>query len=346
MAQFVPSPITLLLAGRAVGKPLRRDSSFTRVHSGVYAPKAEWEALPPWDRYLARVHAVRLVRPGSVFCLESSASLRGLPIFGEPRYVHVLNKWPQSHSTSSAGLAFHTFADHRAITVREEGAAVDIADTVLDLARVLPPAFAIAVMDAALRAAAPGVTTSALLERARTQSWKRGIRQLEWVLAEANPLAESVAESVGRIVLLWLGFPRPELQIEFHYEGVTDRVDFYWRARRLIGESDGYGKYHTGDIKKSENRLVAEKQREDRLRRNEGGFARWDFSDDLHPERLDRKLRDAGLQPIRPQDARMLATLSHNPRSFPPPSGRDLRAGSTETMDAASRLRSLTVVSA
>ncbi|WP_460578587.1 hypothetical protein [Humibacter ginsengisoli] len=275
------------------------------------------------------MHAVRLSRPGAVFCLESSASLLGLPVFGEPKHVHVLSDWPQAHSTSAAGLALHKFADSRAITSTEEGAAVGIADTVLDLARVLPPAFALAVMDAALRTAGRGVTTSALLERARLQSWKRGIRQLEWVLSETNPLAESVAESVGRAAILWLGYPRPELQIEFHYEGVTDRVDFYWRARRIVGESDGYGKYRAADVRESENRLIAEKEREDRLRRHEGGFARWDFGDSVHPGRLDRKLRATGLQPIRPQDARMLATLRHNPRSFSPETGHHISAGSS-----------------
>jgi hypothetical protein len=316
VAAFVPSPVALLLAGRTpAGKPLHRNTSLTRVHSRVYAKKEEWDALAPWDRYLARVHAVRLIRPGSVFCLESSAALLGLPIFGEPRYVHVFNEWPDAHSTSSAGLAFHTFIDERAITVKDEGAVVDVADTVLDLCRVLPPAFALAVMDAALRSAAPGVTRSALLERARGQTWKRGIRRLEWVLAEANPVAESVAESVGRAVIGWLGYPRPDLQTEFRYEGAIDRVDFYWRAQRVIGESDGYAKYRTGDIERSESRLVSEKQREDRLRRHEAGFVRWSFSDDVHPERLDRKLRCAGLQPIRPQDTGMLTTLRRNPRS-------------------------------
>jgi hypothetical protein len=93
VAAFIPSPVALRLAGRTpAGKPLHRDTSLTRVHSRVYAKKAEWDALAPWDRYLARVHAVRLIRPGSVFCLESSAALLGLPIFGEPRYVHLFNE--------------------------------------------------------------------------------------------------------------------------------------------------------------------------------------------------------------------------------------------------------------
>jgi hypothetical protein len=318
MASFVSSPVSLRLAGAAsTTKPPHRDPALVRVHPGVYAGKAEWDALPPWDQYLARVHAVRLIRPDSVFCLESAAALHGLPIFGKPKHVHLLNEWPRSHSTTSGGIALHTFGDERAIAASSEGSAVvSVADTVLDLARLLPPAFALAVVDAALQTTAPGVTAAGLLERARAQRWRRGIRQLEWVLSEANPLAESAAESVGRAVILWLGYARPELQVEFHFEGYKDRVDFFWRLKQIIGESDGYGKYRTGDVERSEKKLIEEKKREDRLRRHVSGFARWDLDDDMHPERLDRKLRAAGLQPVRPQDSRMLATLRHNPRSF------------------------------
>jgi hypothetical protein len=317
MVAFVPSPIVLRsVRSDSFGKPLNRVGSLTRIHPGVYAPKARWAALRPWDRYLARVHATRLTRPDAVFCFESAAVLHGLPIFGEPRHVHILSEWSESHSTRSGDVVFHKFHDQREHAISAAGVAVGIADTVLDLGRILPPAFALAVADAALRRADDSVTASALLERARSQRWRRGIRQLEWVLENTDPLAESAAESVGRATIGWLGYAQPELQVEFSYEGAHDRVDFYWRRQRVIGESDGYGKYRTGDIATSEARLVSEKLREDRLRRHEQGFVRWDFADALRPERLDGKLRAGGLQPVRPQDARMLATLRSNPRSL------------------------------
>ncbi len=61
---------------------------YIRVRAGVYAPRAEWDRLKPWERYLARVHAYALVNPDAVFSHESAAALLGLPLFGEPRDIH------------------------------------------------------------------------------------------------------------------------------------------------------------------------------------------------------------------------------------------------------------------
>ncbi len=69
-------------------------------------------------------------------------------------------------------------------------------------------------------------------------------------------------------VIEWLGYELPEQQVEFRYEGARDRVDMYWRRLRMIGESDGYGKYDASDVAASKAHFVREKLREDRLRRH------------------------------------------------------------------------------
>ncbi|UUT35080.1 hypothetical protein [Microbacterium elymi] len=93
----------------------------------------------------------------------------------------------------------------------------------------------------------------------------------------ATALAESAGESLSRAVTEWLGYEEPELQVGFAYEGARDRVDFYWRRLRRIGESDGYGKYDANDAAAMKAHFVVEKTREDRLRRHEGGFIRWEW---------------------------------------------------------------------
>ena len=87
------SPASLIRDSGAprTGPPLWRDESLLRVRAGVYTVRTAWEALPPWDRYLVRVHAFALARPDAVFSHESAAALLGLPVFGHPRAIHLFD---------------------------------------------------------------------------------------------------------------------------------------------------------------------------------------------------------------------------------------------------------------
>ncbi|WP_442575226.1 hypothetical protein ACSBPH_15585 [Microbacterium sp. F51-2R] len=283
-----------------------------RIRAGVYAPAAEWRALTPWDRYLARVRAVERTSTDPVFCLESAAALRRLPVFGEPRDIHLLD--PDGRSWRDGDVVVHGSRDAKRIERVDGARATSLDDTVLDLCRVLPPAFALAVADVGAR----GDGSHAALDLSalgRAQENRRGLRQLDWVQSRRSADAESVGESVSRAVIEWLGYEDPELQVEFAFEGMVDRVDFFWRRSGTIGESDGYGKYDADDVAATKAHFVREKIREDRLRRQAGGFARWDWADVMRWRQLDAKLRNAGLAPVRARQAGLLATLATNPRS-------------------------------
>ncbi|GAA1934383.1 hypothetical protein GCM10009775_27890 [Microbacterium aoyamense] len=250
-----------------------------------------------------------------VFCLESAAALTGLPIFGEPRHIHLLSD--DAKTWCVGDVIVHGARDGRAVT-RTDG--VDVTsetETAVDLARVLPAAFALAVVDATLRRLGPEEVLD-VSAHGRAQQNRRGLLQLDWVQERATADAESVGESVSRAVIEWLGYERPELQVEFANEGAIDRVDFFFRAARVLGESDGYGKYDAKDPQAMKQHFMREKIREDRLRRHEGPMARWDWADTMRAQPVDAKLRAAGLHPIRPPATGMLATLASNPRSLPP----------------------------
>ncbi|MBD7958819.1 hypothetical protein H9651_14350 [Microbacterium sp. Sa4CUA7] len=106
------------------------------------------------------------------------------------------------------------------------------------------------------------------------------------------------------------------LKVEFSAEGHSDRVDFFWRRARTIGESDGYGKYAGTDVADTVARVVSEKQREDRLRRQVRAFTRWDWAATMRVDPLDERLARAGIARVRPPQHALLATLRHHPRSL------------------------------
>lgn len=62
--------------------------------------------------------------------------------------------------------------------------------------------------------------------------------------------------------------------------------------------------------------FVAEKRREDRLRRHLDGFARWDWHDAVGVTGLDSILA-ARLPRVRPREESMLLTLATHPRTLP-----------------------------
>lgn len=198
---------------------LDRDRQLHRIRAGAYVRKKVWDRLAPWERYRLRVLAVARTWQSPVFCLESAAVLHGLPIFGEPTHIHLLSG--DGRSWSEGDVIVHGHVDPRGVTDAAGMKATSLGDTAVDLARVLSPAFALAVVDAAARILDRRGESIDVSERGRAQRNRRGVRQLDWVQARASPVSESVGESVSRAVIEWLGYEAPLLQQVFNYEGET-----------------------------------------------------------------------------------------------------------------------------
>lgn len=303
-----PSPATLVRTADAALLAIRlRDH--VRVRPGIHTPAQEWEQLAPWERYLARVHAYALVNPDAVFCLESAAALLGLPLFGHPRHIHTIDVGGTSRAYGDVRVHAST-DDCNAVT--DAGiSATGLAETSVALMRVLPPAFGLAVGDAAR---ARGVGSEDIQALASASSARRGRSLLRWLIPRLTPYSESVGESVSRAVIEWCGFATPEIQTEMTVERHPYRLDFFWRAARVAGESDGYGKY-SGDAEATTAALIREKQREDRLRRHLAGFAPWSMADALQVTPLRHALLSAGVPLVAPPRTALLKSVAHNPRS-------------------------------
>lgn len=309
-----PLPLCTVAEARMLGVNLR-DRKWIRLRKGVYANRADFDALRPWTRYAARVHAFLRMHPDAVLCLESGAVIHGIPHFGETKDIHVFDR-DRSSSTRYGDVVVHTSTDARTIDVISGTYVTSLADTVSDLVRLVPPAHGLAIADAAISPTQGGqLTLEHLRSRAVTQDNQRGRARLHWVCDNADGRSESVGESVSRAVIEWCGFERPVLQERFFYEGFRDRGDFYFASCGVIGESDGWGKYELDDPAEAQKRLRDEKRREDRLRRHGHPIARWELRDAQRVDPLVKILLSTGIPRVAPEDPLMLATLRENRRA-------------------------------
>ncbi|MFT4052681.1 MAG: hypothetical protein QM677_10610 [Microbacterium sp.] len=311
-----PTPLVTLTDARMLGLRIG-GPGYRRVRPRVYADRAQYDALPAWRRYEARVHAFLLRRPGAILCLESAAVVHGLPLFGETRDIHVYDR-DRSRTKRFGDVVVHASIDEREVVSRGGIHVTTLLDTVVDLARVLPPARALAVADAAVSPAQGGpLPPAAFAARADAQQNTRGRGRSRWVWDRVDPRAESAGESISRAGIEWGGFERPEPQVVLRYEGHVDRVDFGFPRCRGLGESDGWGKYGMTDPAAAERHLTAQKRREDRLRRHGHPLARWEFRDAWRVLPMCEKLHAAGIPSIRPVQPALIATMRDQTRTLP-----------------------------
>ena len=304
-ARVKPCPVPLVLVSEMPHADRRvDDGTMTRVRRGVYTTTAQWGALKPWDRYLARIHAVALQHPSAVFCHESAAALLGLPIFGDPVTVHLVDTL-EATSRAYGGIRVHTTQDDREIVDIGGLLVTSRSATVVDLARSRHEAIGLSVANAALRADA-SLTMQQLTAENEGRATSRGRRHARWPLQRASPAPETPLESVSLVLIEWLGYPEPEMQVTFRSDGYVDRVDFWWPHVRVAGEADGDIKYD-GSLSDPLAQIRAEKHRDRRLRRSASGIAHWGWREVGTVAPVRESLTQAGLHPIRPeQPARLL----------------------------------------
>ena len=274
-----------------------------RPRTGVYVRADEWGRAAPEARHLLLVQAVgrQLDRP--VFSHESAAVLWGLPLVGSAHAVHVLGPVTPTGSHrgtgSRAGVVRHA-APAGVPTVSRSGLRLTAAaETLVCLARARDLVHAVPLVDQALRAGL--ATREDLLVALAHRAGAPGARRAALALSLGDAAAESVGESVSRVRIHLDGLEAPALQVRLA-EGGADvaRVDFWWAAARVVGEFDGRKKYRVDgvpDRRSVEDRVWAEKQREDRLRDLGVRVVRWTWSDLWTPGVLARRLVAAGVRP-------------------------------------------------
>jgi hypothetical protein len=223
----------------------------------------------------------------------SAAALHGLPLWGMPlRLVHITRR-PPARSDVDTRLRSHAarLADQDVVRLGSLPV-TSLARTVVDLARSMPFAVALAAADAALRSMR--VTRDDLRAVLDGGAGTRGARAARRVVDLADQRSESVGESRSRAVMHQLGLVLPDLQVEVHRSGgeLVGRCDFGWRDARVLGEFDGRIKYgrllrpgqDPGDA------VFEEKRREDALRDERWGMVRWVWRELDAPVLLGRRI--------------------------------------------------------
>ncbi len=171
--------------------------------------------------------------------LHTAAELHGFGVLDESA-THVIA--PATRRTRRPGLVVHSSALRPADVCRYTGVAATTAKrTVIDLARSVPAADGLAVLDAALHGRL--VSPYSLREELRHHDERRGIVVARELVALADGKAESPMESRLRLRCIDAGLPRPELQIEVRAGRRCYRIDMGWREQRAGLEYDSLA-YH------------------------------------------------------------------------------------------------------
>ncbi|MFB9307640.1 hypothetical protein BJY17_002886 [Agromyces hippuratus] len=286
------------------------DGRVERVRTGVYRPTVRPDpslsAPEQWaEAYRSVVRAVAQTLTTPIFTGHSAVALAQLPIVGRwPNEVFVLSKNEFGHRRAGVTSVART----REVPVESSGgfAVTALEFSLIQMCRRAPLAAALTAVDAAIhvsRTRAPARTTLERIhaEHERLLPYPRSLR-VAAVLERATPFAETPLETVSRLVIEELGFPAPELQHELWLPelGRSAFLDFHWPDHGIGAEADGRGKYlGPGGVETTIETVLREKDREDAVRRQLRGFARWDWAEAWGRTVLFTKLRGAGLPVVR-----------------------------------------------
>jgi hypothetical protein len=267
---------------------LVRTGQWVLVRRGVYTPGHRWRALDLHDgRARARARAAYLqMRAAAVLSHESAARELGLAILTpDEDIIHVTR-----HGARGNGVE-HGVKHHRApysasqVIVVEGVPVLDAARTSVDIAREHGYVHGVVACDSARQL---GVDLASLWEAAAPMVCWPEVTVVRAAIQDSDPGAESVNESLGRILVNELGLGPVQTQFEIVDGSRHARCDM--RIGRHLVECDGFAKYLSveqgGLANEDAVRVVwREKQREDWLRGHRLGMSRLIWADYWGPRR-------------------------------------------------------------
>ena len=268
-------------------KVLRRlvqHGEVVRVRHGVYVSRAV--ALASYDAAYRRDIAAAATSFGPDYAVShlSAAALHGLPLpLGPPGPVH-LTRLTACHRSrqSRRGVVIH-HADSSITPVESLAGLIvtSIDRTLADCLRSLPLTGSVPIVDAALFR--ERTTEERVRDYLEVQRRWGGVPLARRGLALADGRRETWLESYSFVRLDQLGveLPTPQVWVYDEWDLRVGRVDGIWREGATVAEMDGRGKYLVDgpDQVAVAEILIAEKEREDRLRDLGLEMVRWGLDD-------------------------------------------------------------------
>lgn len=199
------------LAARLISRWVR-GGELVAVRRGVYTTRELWDA---WDQYverpLARIRASHLTLDvPHVYSHDSSALLQRLPLIRPQESETHVTRTGINGSRIRFGIRHHgaAYLDSQVVTAHGLPA-LDVPRTVADLARTHGYRAGLVAADGALQL---GFTRSQLAAAAEPMTSWPGVTDVRAAIADADPGAESVGETLSRELLTELGIGDAETQ--------------------------------------------------------------------------------------------------------------------------------------
>lgn len=277
-----------------------RTGLLTRLRHGIYVFTAEHAKLTPEQKHVVLAQSVAdRLGPAVAISHQSACAIHGFAMYG-----HDLSKVHVTRLDGSAGRTEHGIVHHVGQIVTDDD--VELVDGML----VVKPARAvfeassvgkvesgIVVMDSALHLGA--VTREQLIETIDRRADWQGARGARYALSLADERSESPGESRSRFLFRREGLPIPELQVPVYDDAgrLIGFSDFGWLEYHHLGEFDGLRKYGgiPDDPRTPQQIVIAEKNREDRMRSQGFGMSRWIWVE-INPPRATDTARRVGVE--------------------------------------------------
>jgi very-short-patch-repair endonuclease len=233
---------------------------------------AERAASDPLRAHEIRLRTLLLTHPDVVASYDSAARVGGFPLLRPAAYVS--GTWERGAWRGGADIRIRVAplpVHHCAIVLGMRSTTP--ARTFADIARSGSFRSAVVLGDAVVRSGCGVTTLGTVVDECA--EWA-DVGKARLALRFLDGRSESPLESASRAIIHERRLPPPELQTEFDLgPAASYRVDFFWRAQRVVGEADGLGKYDSVDV------LRAEKVRQERLERLGLTVVRWTWRDML-----------------------------------------------------------------
>ena len=251
---------------------------------GVYVPRG----MTAKDEYLAKCHAVLdRLHPSAALAGPSAAAFYGLPLAGGvPSKVYVRNILRGRYAGDVEVLPEGPAMEYGGINISTPEA------TVFDCSRLLGSRDALIVADGAL--AGSLCTREELRRAADSMAGRHGASRMRWVVAKADPLAESPGETWTRLLATGLGFDLIS-QVQVTDGRREARLDFLVSGTKVALEFDGAIKYkRQGAVK-----VIQQLLRDGDLEAMGYTVLHFVWLQLSNPKQFDARLRHAGVVPVR-----------------------------------------------